>query len=198
MLIGNIVSWRMPRELAVKVFEDIIYLKRSFENSFTRHLIQAQLESRDRAFSYRLISTTLRRLGQIDQLISNCLVRPLDKKAKRARTILRLGVAQLLFLDIPSHAAVHTSVYLAQKMQQGPYKKLINAVLRRLGREGGKMMKKQDAARINTAGWLWKSWTRDFGQETCRKISEAHLNQPPLDLTAKSHAKTWSEKLSGQ
>ena len=198
MSIGNIVSWPMPRELAVKVIEDIIYRKLTFEYSFNHHLNQTQLETRDRAFSYRLILTTLRRLGQIDHLLSNCLVRPLENKANRARTILRLGVAQLLFLDIPPHAAVNTSVELAQKMQQGTYKKLINAILRRLGREGGKMVTKQDAAKLNTAEWLWKSWAKAFGQETCRKISEAHLYQPPLDLTVKIDANSWSKKLSGQ
>ena len=176
----------MSRELAIKVFEDIVYRKLSFESSFTRHLNQTQLDPRDRAFSYRLIATTLRRLGQIDHLISNCLARPLGKKATRARTIMRLGIAQLMFLEIPPHAAVNTSVDLAQKMQQGPYKKLINAVLRRLGREGREMVRRQDAAKLNTADWLWKSWTLELGEEKCRKISEAHLYQPPLDITAKA------------
>ena len=190
----------MPREIAVKVIEDIIYRKQPFEHSFSSQLGQARsrLNSRDKAFAYLLISTTLRRLGQIDDLIGSCLDVPLTKKTLRVRTIMHVGVAQLLFLDVPPYAAVNTSVELAKKMKQFPYKKLINAVLRRLGREGASMLSNQDEAKLNTASWLWKSWTKAFGLDTCRKIALAHLHQAPLDLTIKCDAKNWAKKLSGQ
>ena len=187
----------MPRNFAVEVLEDVLYRKRPLEQSFTHWLNQFRLVGRDKALSYNLIVTTLRRLGQIDDLIDWCLDRPLPKKAAGAVTILRIGVTQLFFLDIPAYAAINTSVNLAQNRRQGPYKKMINAVLRRLEREGAKVLQNQDSAKLNTPAWLWLSWTTAYGEKTCRQIAEIHLSQAPLDLTAKEDASAWAEKLSG-
>ena len=65
-----------------------------------------------RGFAFHLVITTLRRLGQIDDIIDRCLDNKLPPKARFARTILRLGICQLLFLETPPHAAVSTSVDL--------------------------------------------------------------------------------------
>ena len=68
---------------------------------------------RDRAFARLLVATVLRRLGQIDALIGDCLNTPLAPRAALIHDVLRLGIAQLLFLRTPPHAAVATSVDLA-------------------------------------------------------------------------------------
>ena len=188
----------MPRLLAANVLEDILYRKQTLEHSFALQLHLRLLDTRDKSFAFHLILTTLRRLGQIDELIGGCLDSPLPRKAAGARTILRLGVSQLFFLDVPPHAAVNTSVDLANERKQGPYKKLINAVLRRLNREGKTLVSEQDSAKLNTVDWLWDSWGAAFGQETGRKIAEAHLCQAPLDLTVKCDAIGWARRLSGQ
>ena len=188
----------MPRLLAANVLEDILYRKQTLEHSFALQLHLRLLDTRDKSFAFHLILTTLRRLGQIDELIGRCLDCPLPRKAAGARTILRLGVAQLFFLDVPPHAAVNTSVDLANERKQGPYKKLINAVLRRLNRKGKTLVSEQDSAKLNTVDWLWESWGAAFGQETCRKIAEAHLCKAPLDLTVKCDAIGWARRLSGQ
>jgi 16S rRNA (cytosine967-C5)-methyltransferase len=188
----------MPRRLALDVLDEILIRKKSFELSFDGHPHVSKLEQRDRNLAYRLTATVLRRLGQLDALIETCLERPLPKKAATARNILRMGAAQICFLDTPHHAAVDTSVDLAQTAGQGPYKKLINAILRRLGREGEKLVGSQDAARLNTPDWLWESWSAAYGEETCRRIAEAHLIMPPLDITVKSDPAAWAEKLDGE
>ena len=56
---------------------------------------------RDRAFARALAATVLRRLGQLDALIADTLDRPLPRKAVAVRDVLRLGLAQLLFLGTP-------------------------------------------------------------------------------------------------
>ena len=86
----------MPRLLAANVLEDILYRKQTLEHSFPLQLHRRLLDTRDKSFAFHLILTTLRRLGQIDELIGCCLDRPLTQKAAGTRTILRLGVAQLL------------------------------------------------------------------------------------------------------
>jgi 16S rRNA (cytosine967-C5)-methyltransferase len=63
------------------------------------------------------------------------------------------------------------------------HKGLINAVLRRIAREGAALLALQDAARLNTPAWLWQTWSAAYGEATARAITEAHLLDPPLDLT---------------
>jgi 16S rRNA (cytosine967-C5)-methyltransferase len=135
-----------------------------------------------------LASTLLRRLGQIDALIDVCLERPLPERLASVRNLLRLGVAQLVFLRTPAHAAVHTTVGLAERRRAGVYAPLINAVLRRLTKEGARLAAGQDAARLNTPDWLWHSWVAAYGEATARSIAEIHLTEPPLDLTLRSEA----------
>ena len=59
----------MPRTLAADIMEDIIIRKTPFETSFLKGLKVRSLSKRDRAFCFNLVLTTLRRGGQIDNLI---------------------------------------------------------------------------------------------------------------------------------
>ena len=156
-----------------------------------------QLSGRDRAFARLLVATALRRLGQIDALIALCLSTPLAPRAAAVHDILRLGVAQLLFLRTPAHAAVATSVDLAHSRGFLSHKGLVNAVLRRLSVEGAERVEAQDAARLNTPDWLWRSWSRSYGEETARAIATAHLKEAPLDLTLREDAEAWCGRLQG-
>src|SRR6266536_2759494 len=97
-----------------------------------------------------LVATVLRRLGQIDTLIAECLNTPLAPRAAVIHDVLRLGIAQLLFLRTPPHAAVATSVDLAHVRGFLTHKGLVNAVLRRLALEGPGRIERHDAARLNT------------------------------------------------
>jgi 16S rRNA (cytosine967-C5)-methyltransferase len=103
----------------------------------------------------------------------------------------------LFFLNIPAHAAVDTTVSLLGTIDLSPYKKLVNAVMRRLTREGEIFTQSQDAARLNTPDWLWDSWQQAYGKATGRKIAEAHLNEPPFDITLKGDPDFWAKSLRG-
>ncbi len=156
------------------------------------------LEARDRAFARLLSVTVLRRLGQIDDLLAHCLDRPLAEAKPRLRNILRLGAAQLVFIEVAGHAAVDETVRLAgrEKSSRG----LVNAVLRRITREGKTVVEAQDAARLNTPDWLWRSWAQTFGEAQARAVASAHLAEPPLDLTVASAATAaeWVKSLDAE
>src|SRR5208283_5148949 len=122
---------------------------------------------------------------------------PLAPRAAPVHDILRLGVAQLLFLRTPPHAAVATSVDLAQGAGFLSHKGLVNAVLRRLAIEGAGRIEEQDAPRLNTPDWLWQSWRRTYGETTARAIAVAHLKEAPLDLTLRGDVETWCATLEG-
>jgi 16S rRNA (cytosine967-C5)-methyltransferase len=157
------------------------------------------LEPRDRAFVRLLVATILRRLGQVDAILERCLERPLGAKAQAAQDILRLGAAQLLYLDTPPHAAVDTSVELAaESAETAGFKALINAVLRRIGREKAELLAATAAPALNTPPWLWESWVKAYGETRTRAIAQAHLQEPPLDLSVKADREGWAERLGAE
>ena len=185
-----------PRGTALDLLEAVLGRKRPLDEALQDHAGFSTLAVRDRAFARLLTATTLRRLGQIDALIAGALERPLPKKARGVRDILRLGLCQLLFLETPAHAAVATAVDLAEERGHGPLKGLVNAVLRRMAREGARAVRAQDAARLDTPDWLWRSWSAAYGEQTCRAIAEAHLTEPPLDISVKADRDKWARALS--
>lgn len=151
----------------------------------------------DRAFAQLLAKTTLRRLGQIDDILKRFLEKPIAPSASRIMHTLRLGTAQLLWLDTPPHAAVHATVEMAKQIKMEKFSGLVNAVLKKVSLEGKTIIATQDAAKLNTPEWLMKSWEKTYGAEIARAIAEAHLKEPPLDLTVKGDSKIWAEKLGG-
>src|SRR4029077_4223922 len=124
------------REVALDLTAAVLRRKRPLDDAIDDNPAMHQLAGRGRAFARLLVATTLRRLGQIDTLIADCLSTPLAPRAATVHDILRLGVAQLLFLRTPPHAAVATSVDIAHSRGFLSHKGLVNAVLRRLSVEG--------------------------------------------------------------
>jgi 16S rRNA (cytosine967-C5)-methyltransferase len=159
------------------------------------------LDGRDRAFVRLLLTTALRRLGEIDAALAARLERPLPDKAHAVADTLRLGAAQLLFLDTPAHAAVDTSVRLVEAAGQDRFKGLVNAVLRRLARDGDALRQSDDeAGRANTPDWLWGSWVAAYGEAATRAIAVQHLREAPLDFSLRdgSTAEQWASRLAAE
>jgi 16S rRNA (cytosine967-C5)-methyltransferase len=183
------------RQVALDLIGAVLRRKRPLDEAIEENSAMAELSVRDRAFARLLVATVLRRLGQIDTLIADCLNTPLAPRAAIVHDILRLGISQLLFLRTPPHAAVATSVDLAHARGFLSHKGLVNAVLRRLSVEGAERVERQNAARLNTPEWLWRSWARAYGEPVAQAIATAHLKEAPLDLTLRAEDETWCEKL---
>jgi 16S rRNA (cytosine967-C5)-methyltransferase len=168
------------------------------DDALARHQGFVSLDPRDRAFVRLLLATTLRRLGEIDEVLAALIERRLEGANATGRQVLRLGAAQLLFLGTPAHAAVDTSVGLIVDAGLPHLRGLANAVLRRVAREGAALLGDRDPARLNTPQWLWQSWTDAYGEDATRAIAAAHLIEAPLDLTPRSNAEFWAGRLEGE
>lgn len=186
------------RSNALSLLEKILQENKSLEEAFAECTEFDFLEQRDKAFVRFLIGSTLRRLGQIDDLLNHFLKRPLPQRDKQTRNILRMGITQIIFMKTPPHAVVNTSVNLCQKTGNSGKKGLVNALLRRVLLEGQNSFSKQDPAFLNTPNWMWKTWKEAYGQSNCREIATTHLTQPALDLTVKSDPEFWAKKLNAQ
>lgn len=168
--------------------EDALARTRPFDN----------LEGSDRGFARALASETLRRRGSLDHIIGGYLDRPLPKKSARVMDILRIAAAQSLLMDTPPHAAVSTSVDLANdRGETGGYASLINAIARKIAKDGPAMLEKLPA-RTDTPSWMWRGWERAYGPNGAKAIAEAHRRAAALDLSFKpgEDLDAWREKLS--
>ena len=172
------------RLVSVQLVNSVLRRRKTLEEATSSNNLFASLGCRDRAFVWLLVTTCLRRLGQIDALIARCLRRPLPEEACRVNDLLRIGLVQILFVETPAYAAVNSMVSLATG-ELHRYRKLVNAVLRRVVREGASWTQSQDAAKIKTPAWLWKSWCTAYGDSLAHQISSAHLIEAPLDITPK-------------
>ena len=155
------------------------------------------LADRDRALTRRLAATVLRRLGNLRHLVGGFLEKGFPSDAPRAETIMLLGAAQILWLEVPDHAAVDLSVRLAQADRRAArYAGLVNAVLRRVA-QNGVAVPADDVSR-DTPEWLLKRWSKTYGAATARAIAAANSHEPALDLTVKRDAESWAERLRGR
>ena len=182
------------RAVAAHALGAILRRGRTLDQAFAAAPGLDSLAPRDAAFARLLLLTTLRRLGQIDAFLAGLMDHPLPARRGPVQDVLRLGVCQLAFLETPAHAAVASTVALAHGSRLSPYRGLVNAVLRRASREHGAIAE-LDAPHLNTPDWLWDSWTEAYGEATCRAIAEAHLGEPPLDLSSVSDAEDRVEAL---
>jgi 16S rRNA (cytosine967-C5)-methyltransferase len=154
----------------------------------------SRLEPRDRGFARALVMLTLRRLGQIDQALEARLKKPPPEAVKG---ILRLGAAQLFFMDAPDFAVVDTSVDLAGARKDGrPFKGLVNAVLRALAREGAPGL---DAERL-APDWLMARWRAAYGRDAASHMAAVIADEPATDLSLRDPADAagLAEALNGQ
>jgi 16S rRNA (cytosine967-C5)-methyltransferase len=157
-----------------------------------------RLPPRDRALVRAIVGTVLRRHGQITDVLSRLLTRVPPKSGALMR-IMEVGAAQLLFMDVPDHAAVSIAVDQTGRDQNARhFKNLANAVLRRIGRERGALIAGQDAPALNTPSWLMARWTDHYGGPAARAIAEAHQTEPALDVTVRRDPEVWAERLGGQ
>ena len=192
---ANVDTRLNSRTIALDLIERSVRRHRPVDDNFVP--ATTKLSVRDRAFVRLLVATVLRRLGQIDLVLDKFLA---SIPTPTAQDILRLGVAQLLFLKTPPHAAVDTAVALAKNRRQGGFSGLINAVLHKVADAGPVICDRQDAPRLNTPAWLWDSWTKAYGDKTAMAIAVAHLAEAPLDISVKNNTECaeWARRLGAE
>ena len=95
-------------------------------------LAHYELSGRDAAFATELGFGSLRQRGFIDAVLAKCVDRELLRIEPPVLDVLRLGAYQLLFMRVPSHAAVATSVELVKRVTRNNASGLVNAVLRKV------------------------------------------------------------------
>jgi 16S rRNA (cytosine967-C5)-methyltransferase len=142
-------------------------------------------DGRERGLANRLVTTALRRHGQINKVLDQVLEKGTPKRAGLFEPAMRIGIAQLLFMpETGAHAALHLAVETIKRDRRASrFAKLANAALRTVQRDSASWpLRAQDLL----PDWMFKRWTKRYGETQALKMAELLLEQPPLDLVFKN------------
>ncbi|WP_455476190.1 RsmB/NOP family class I SAM-dependent RNA methyltransferase [Bartonella sp. B17] len=156
-----------------------------------------ELSHRDRLLCRAILGAALRHRGQITTALSRFLMHPLPPKAFSLQHLLHISVAQILYLDIPDHAAIDLAVRVAKiDPRIRRFAGVVNALLRNVVREA--VFLRQQAPTIGEVPlWFGQLLVATYGTEKADQILAIQTLEPPLDLTVKSDNTRWAERLGG-
>lgn len=179
------------RELALEILLEIL------EKGGYSHVVLRQalgkyqyLSKQDRAFLTRVTEGTLEYLIQIDWVLNQYSKTKVQKMKPVIRTILRMSVYQILYMDrIPDSAACNEAVKLAGKRKFSGLKGFVNGVLRSVAREKESLLRElseelascpqsehgRASIRYSVPEWLLAMWIRELGWEQTREVLSAFL-----------------------
>src|SRR5438045_2785783 len=111
------------RRIAADILDGVLHKHRTLDEQLEGSGVHPGLKTlsdRDRALMRRLVGTILRRLGTLGHVLSRLLNRGIPTDAPRVQSALLIGAAQILWMDVPDHAAVDLSVPLVQADRRAP------------------------------------------------------------------------------
>ncbi len=163
------------REIAYKclymVLEEGSFLNEVMDGTLLKY---DYLEEGDRHFLMRIVKGTVEKLPEIDFYLNKISKTPVRKMKKEVRTILRMGIYQIHFMDsVKEHAAVNESVKLAGKHGYPGFKGFINGVLRNYIRQQDDLVPDTDEIRYSMPQWIIDLFISDIGEDDTHRTLEA-------------------------
>jgi 16S rRNA (cytosine967-C5)-methyltransferase len=190
------------RIAAAAIILDVVQGGHTLDDRFAADTTPSRLsglDDRDRSLTRSIATVALRRLGTIRLALSQLVEKGLPRNCGPLEWILIAASAQILFLDVPDHAAVDLAVRAARlDPKSAPFANLVNGVLRNLIRRRDEFLGQSDPLEDDTPHWLSARWRRIYGEDRALAIAAAYRDEPTLDLTVKSDPDLWAEKLDGQ
>jgi 16S rRNA (cytosine967-C5)-methyltransferase len=188
------------RIAATRILAAVLEKKTSMDgmlDSENGNPVYRALSLADRALVRAIVNSALRYLPRIEAALSMLLDGPLPQGARSLHHVLAVGAAQMLYLDVPDHSAVDLAVEQAHRDPRNRrFVKLVNAVLRRLGREKAEIEKAIADVPV-LPDWFYARLVSAYGDEVAQRISQAQLTPSCIDLTVKADPALWAEKLGG-
>lgn len=180
-----------PRAAAVHLLDQVLGEGRLMSDLLAGGAIQA-LPPADRARAQRLAGDTLRGLSRADCLLARHLRKP---PPLPVRNVLRAATVELA-LGGDAHGVVNEAVeIIGRHPRHNRLKALVNAVLRKMVEEAPR--KWHDLRQPGLPDWLRAPLVEAWGKGPVAAMERAHCAGAPLDLTVKSDAAAWAERLGG-
>lgn len=145
------------------------------------------LDKRDRAFVTRLTEGTVERQIQLDYVIGQYASVKLNKMKPLIRSLLRMSVYQLLYMDsVPDSAVCNEAVKLAAKRGFSGLKGFVNGTLRHIAADKDKLSYPPSntaeglSIRYSMPLWIVEAWTDRYGFSQTEEMLQAVLKERPL------------------
>ncbi|PYE33091.1 16S rRNA (cytosine967-C5)-methyltransferase [Rhizobium sp. PP-F2F-G38] len=157
-----------------------------------------QLSDIDRTLVKAILHTALRHLPRIEAMLDQLLKTPLPDGARALHHQLVVAATQIVYLDIPDHSAVDLAVEQANADPRNRrFASLTNAVLRRLSREKDDLLRIAAETTPSLPNWYMARLVSTYGQDHAQRIADALLEPAAIDITVKSDAEGWAQRLGG-
>lgn len=168
------------RNLALAVLEDV-FVNQAYSNiALNKHLKGSQLSAADKGLVTEIVYGTVARKLTLEWYLSH-FIQDRDKLDNWLHVLLLMSAYQLCYLDkVPDHAVVNEAVELAKARKKGS-EKLVNAVLRRILREGWpdietiKRKNKRDSIAYSLPVWLVSKLKEEYGEGRAQAIFDSLL-----------------------
>ena len=192
----------LARQVAAKMLAAVVDRKTSLDgmlDAANGNPAYRALNEADRALVRAILNSALRQLPRIQAMINSLLETPLPEGARALEHVLAVAAAQILYLDVPDHSAVDLAVEQARTDPRNKrFANLVNAVLRRLSREKRVLLETVGAVVPVIPAWFQERLVAAYGAEHAGRIAESLLTPAAIDLTVKSDADGWAQKLNGR
>lgn len=169
------------RAQAARIVAQVVANGRSLDGL----LADARIDSpQQRGLLRSLCYDSIRWYIRLDALLDRLLTRPGQVLEPEVRALAIVGLCQLIYSEVPPHAAVDETVNAARVLRQPRAAGLINAVLRRWQRDGAKVAAAVDrdpAIRAAHPQWLTAALNADWPQRATSML-EADNQRPPFWL----------------
>ena len=190
------------RQAAAKMLAAVVDRKTSLDGMLDAgngNPVYRELNDADRALVRAILNSALRQLPRLEAMIGSLLQNPLPEGARALDHVLVVAAAQILYLDIPDHSAVDLAVEQAQiDPRNKRFASLVNAVLRRMSREKTRLLAEIGEKVPAIPAWFHKRLVAYYGADEAGRIADALLTPAAIDLTVKSDAAGWAERLTGR
>ncbi|VTS69846.1 16S rRNA (cytosine(967)-C(5))-methyltransferase RsmB [Streptococcus australis] len=168
------------RNLALTVLEDV-FVNQAYSNiALNKYLKGCKLLASDKGLVTEIVYGTVARKLTLEWYLSH-FIEDRDKLDNWLYILLLMSAYQLQYLDkVPDHAVVNEAVELAKARKKGS-EKLVNAVLRRILREGWpdiatiKRKNKRDSIAYSLPVWLVSKLKEEYGEERAQAIFDSLL-----------------------
>jgi len=156
---------------------------------------EAEAPKRDRAFVTHLVEATLEHRITIDYVLDKVSKTPVNKMKPVIRTILRMSVSQMMYMDsVPDSAVCNEAVKLAKSKGFQGLSGFVNGVLRNVVRMEGAWKKeefyreagmegvKYFSVRYSMPEWLCEYFVSTYGEKTAELILKGSGRNPKTTI----------------
>jgi len=152
----------MNGSVRVRVIRTLLAIQNGQSLSSVLDPLLNSLHDGDKGFAHALLLTTLRQWHALARLLDTLADNPIDEV--EVRTTIQVGLAQLLYLEVADHAAIHETVESAKEIEFAHATGLINAILRKVAKNPSKFRKKCDK-KHSLPNWLAYQLKQDWSEQ---------------------------------